>query len=90
MTARPVLSTLAISGGSASLGNWSTIRETRSRIFADEAELDADVGPLVAAAGRQLLDAFDAGHDVLDDLRDLGLDDLGGSTPVTGLDRNHR
>ena len=97
MTAGALLSTLAISGGSASSGSWSTTRETRSRMSLAassmsrfEAELDADVGTLVAAGRGQFLDALETGDRVFDNLRDLGLDHLGRRAAVSCLDGNDR
>ena len=62
----------------------------RGRVdVAAHVELDSDLGALVLAVGFDLDDAFDAGDRVLDDLRDLGLDDGRGRAAVVRRDRDH-
>ncbi len=55
-----------------------------------DVELDADLRALVLAVGFDLEDALDAGDGVLDDLRDLGLDDRGRRAAIRRRDRDGR
>ena len=54
------------------------------------AEAHGDLAALLAAGRGDDLDAFDAGDRVLQDLRDLGLDDLGGGAAIDRLHRDDR
>ena len=53
-------------------------------------EANLDEAALLAAGRGDDLDAFDAGDRVLQDLRDLRLDDLGRGTAIVGTDRDDR
>ena len=53
-----------------------------------DVELDTDLRALVLAVGFELEDALDAGDRVLDDLRDLGLDDRRRRAAIGRRDRN--
>ena len=82
-------SAFTICGGSASVGRpRDDARDAVAHVVrggvdvAVHVELDADLRALVLAVGLDLEDAFDAGDGVLDDLRDLGLDDRGGRAAI--------
>ena len=55
-----------------------------------DVELDADLRTLVFAVGLDLQDSLDARDGVLDDLRNLGLDDRGRRAAICGRDGNRR